>query len=177
MRERVSNYLDKGITYILLAVAGLTPLIFFNQTTEFFEMPKLIFLIFTTVLVSGLWIFNWILKGKISFSRTPLDIALLLFLVVVIASAFFSPTQLVAVYGNFPRVHGSAVSWVIYILLYFVIVSHLRSTKSIKHLIYVMLGAGVVLSVFSILSFFKIYLPFDLMKAVNFTPTGSIKKV
>lgn len=173
MREKLSNYIDKGITYTLLAVAGLTPLIFFNQTTEFFEMPKLIFLIFVTVLVAGLWIFSWILKGKISFSRTPLDLALILLIVVVIASTFFSPTRFISIYGNFPRVHGSAVSWVIYILLYFLIVSNIRSTKSIKHLMYILLGSGVILSVFSILSYFKIFLPFDLMKAVNFTPTGS----
>lgn len=173
MRERLNKYLDIGITYTLLAVAGITPLIFFNQTTEFFEMPKLIFLIFTTVVLTGLWIFSWILKGRITITRTPLDLALLLFIVVVIASAFFSPTRLVSIYGNFPRIHGSAVSWVLYLLLYFVIVSHLRSVKNLKHLMYVMLGSGVILSVFSILSFFKIYLPFDLMKAVNFTPTGS----
>jgi tetratricopeptide (TPR) repeat protein len=173
MREKLSLYLDKSITVILLAVAGLTPLIFFNQTTEFFEIPKLLFLIVTTVLVTGLWIFSWIVKGKISFSRTPLDIALIFFLIIVIASAFLSPTRLVAIYGNFPRVHGAAVSWAIYILLYFVIVSQLRSLKSIKNLIYVMLGSGVILSVIALLSYFRIFLPFDFAKAVNFTPTGS----
>lgn len=173
MREKVSNYLDKSITVILLGVAGLTPLIFFNQTTEYFEIPKLLFLIVTTVILTGLWIFSWIVKGKISISRTPLDIALILFLIVVIASAFLSPTRLVSIYGNFPRVHGSAVAWFTYILLYFVIVSHLRNVKSIRNLIYVMLGSGVVLSVVAILSYFKIFLPFDFAKAVNFTPTGS----
>jgi len=173
MREKLANYLDKGITYTLLAVAGLTPLIFFNQTTEFFEIPKLLFLIITTVILTGLWIFSWIVKGKISITRSPLDIALILFLIVVVASAFLSPNRLVSIYGNFPRVHGSAVSWFIYILLYFVIVSHLRNVKSIKHLIYVMLGSGVILSIISLLSYFKIFLPFEFAKAVNFTPTGS----
>ena len=173
MREKLSNYLDKGITFVLLAVAGLTPLIFFNQTTEYFEIPKLLFLITTTVILTGLWIFSWIVKGKISISRTPLDLALIFFLVVVIASTVLSPTRLVSIYGNFPRVHGSAVAWVTYLLLYFVIASHLRNVKSLKQLIYVMLGSGVVLSVLSILSFFKLFLPFDFAKSVNFTPAGS----
>src|SRR5690348_8337002 len=119
MREKVSYYLDQAITIILLVVAGITPLLFFNQTTEFFEIPKLVFLTFTTVVLTGLWIFSWILKGKISISRTPLDLVLLFLLIVVIASAFFSPTRIEAIYGNFPRVHGSAVSWAIYVLLYF----------------------------------------------------------
>jgi tetratricopeptide (TPR) repeat protein len=173
MREKISNYLDKGITYIILAVAGLTPLVFFNQTTEYFEIPKLIFIIFTTVLVTGLWIFSWIIKGRISISRTPLDISLILFLIVVITSAFLSPTRLISIYGNFPRVHGTAIAWFMYILLYFVTVSHLKNVKSIKYLIYVMLGSGTLLSILSVLSFFKIYLPFSFAKAVNFTLTGS----
>lgn len=173
MREKVSSYLDNAITVILFLVAGLTPLIFFNQTTEFFEIPKLIFLITTVVVIVGLWIFSWILKGKISISRTPLDLVLLFLVIAVIASTVFSPTRLVSIYGNFPRVHGSAVAWVIYILLYFVTVSHLRSVKSIKNLVYVLMGSGVIISIFSILSFFHVYLPFDFAKAVNFTLTGS----
>ena len=36
-----------------------------------------------------------------------------------------------------------------------------------------MLGSGVILSFFSLLSYFKIFLPFDFAKAVNFTFTGS----
>lgn len=173
MRDRVSNYLDKGITFVLLLVAGLTPLVFFNQTTEFFEIPKLLFLIVTTIVLTGLWIFSWILKGRISISRTPLDIALIFLLIVVIASSFLSPTRIISIYGNFPRVHGSAVAWGTYILLFFVITSHLRSVKAIKQLMYVMLGSGVVLSIVSLLSFFKLFLPFAFAKAVNFTPAGS----
>lgn len=173
MRDRIYSYLNSGITISLLVIAGITPLILFNQTTEFFEIPKLLFLIFATVVLTGLWIFSWILNGKISVSRTPLDIALILLLVAVIASAFFSPTRLVSIYGNFPRVHGSAVSWVIYIMLFFVTVSHLRNFKNIRYLIYVMCASGVVISIVSLLSYFQIYLPFSFAKAVNFTPAGS----
>lgn len=173
MREKVSNYLDNIITFVLFAIAGLTPLLLLNQTTEYFEIPKLLFLIFTVTILTGLWVFSWILKGKISISRTPLDLVLVFFLIAIIASTFFSPTRLVSIYGNFPRVHASAVAWVIYILLYFITVSHLRSVKSIKNLIYVLLGSGVILSVLSILSFFHVYLPFSFAKTVNFTLTGS----
>lgn len=173
MRERIYSYLDNGITGALLLIAGITPLFFINQTTEFFEIPKLALLIFTTVILVGLWIFSWILKGKISISRTPLDLALIFLLIAVIISAFFSPTRLISIYGNFPRVHGSAVSWVIYILLYFVTVSHLRNFKNIKYLLYILLGSGVILSIISLLSYFSIFLPISFAKAVNFTPTGS----
>lgn len=173
MRKNVSVYLDNVITVLLLAVAGLTPLLFLNQTTEFYEMPKLIFIFIATVLLLGLWIFSWILKGKVSIIRTPLDIPLLILLAIVIISAFFSPSKYTVIYGNLPRVHGSTVAWVSYILLYFVAVSHLRSLLKIRLLLYVLYASGVLVSLITLLSFFGLYLPFDFAKAVNFTPTGS----
>ena len=173
MRDQIITYLDNAITFLILAVAGLTPILFFNQTTEFFEIPKMIFLLVATVLLLGLWIFSWIMKGKISISRTPLDFSLLVLLLTVIASTYFSTSKSTAIYGNFPRVHGSAVAWIVYILLYFVTVSHLRSLKNVRYLLYVLYGSGVVVSLITLLSFFGVYMPFDFARTVNFTPTGS----
>lgn len=173
MRHKITAYLDNAITGLLLVVAGLTPILFFNQTTEFYEMPKLLFLIGATVLLLGMWIFSWILKGKVIITRTPLDIPLLVLMAIVIASAYFSESRFAAIYGNFPRVHGSAAAWVTYILLYFITVSHLRSLGQIKTFLYALYGSGAVVSLISILSFFGLFLPVDFAKAVNFTPTGS----
>ncbi len=173
MRQQISKYIDHALTLLLLVVAGATPLFFFNQTTEFYEVPKLLFLIVSTVLLLGLWIFSWILKGKVVITRTPLDIPLIVLLGVVLASTYFSASRDVAIYGNFPRVHGSAVSWVVYILLYFVTVSHLKDLARVKSLLYVLYGSAGVVALVSLLSFFGVYLPFDFAQAVNFTPTGS----
>lgn len=173
MKQQLSAYLDHAITFLLLIVVGLTPLLFFNQMTEFFEIPKLVFLMVATILLVGLWIFSSIIKGKVVITRTPLDIPLLVLLVVVLVSTYFSESKNAAIYGNFPRVHGSAVAWVTYILLYFVTVSHLRNLAQIKTFIYVLMGSAVVVSLLTILSFFGAFLPLDFARAVNFTPTGS----
>jgi len=173
MRNRLALYLDYVITFLLFLVAGLTPLIFFDQMTEFYEMPKMVFLVVTTVLLIGLWIFSWIVKGRIVLTRTPLDIPLLVLLVVVLISTYISPTRYEAIYGNFPRVHGSAVSWVVYILLYFVTVSHLKDLTKIKMFLNVLYGSAVIVAALTLLAFFHAFLPFDFAKAVNFTPTGS----
>jgi O-antigen ligase/tetratricopeptide (TPR) repeat protein len=173
MRNRLALYLDYAITFLLFVVAGLTPLIFLDQMTEFYEMPKMAFLVVATVLLLGLWIFSWIVKGKVVLTRTPLDIPLIIFMVVVLISAYLSGSRYEAIYGNFPRIHGSAVSWVVYILLYFVTVSHLRDLAKIKMFLNVLYGSAVVVAVLTLLAFFHIFLPFDFTKAVNFTPTGS----
>ena len=174
MRREIINYLDNAITLILLIVAGVTPLLFLNQTTEFYEMPKLIFLIFAVIILFGLWIFSWILKGKIVLTRTPLDFPLLLLLVVVLISTYFSASpRLTSIYGNFPTIHGSAVAWVTYILLYFVTVANLRNLAQIKNFIYVIYASAILVALLTLLSFFGLYLPFDFARSVNFTPTGS----
>jgi hypothetical protein len=77
MKNQITAYLDHAITFLLLLLAGLTPVLFLNSTTEFFEMPKLILLSVSVILLFGLWIFSWILKGKVVITRTPLDIPLL----------------------------------------------------------------------------------------------------
>ena len=173
MRHQVAAYLDYVITFLLFVVAGLTPLLFFNQMTEFYEMPKLVFLIVTTLILIGLWIFSWIVKGKIIITRTPLDVPLLILLVVILISTFFSVSHPIALYGNFPRVNGSAVSWATYILLYFVTVSHLKDLTKIRMFLNVLYVSAIVVSLFTVLAFFHIFLPFDFAKALNFTPTGS----
>ena len=173
MRNSLAAYIDNAITFLLLLVVGLTPILFVNLTTEFFETPKLIFLVASTVILLGLWIFSWILKGKVVINRTPLDIPLLILLAVVIISTLFSPSKTIALYGNFPRLHGSTVSWVTYILLYFVTASNLQNVNKIKTFLYTLYGSAVVVSILSLLSFFHLYLPIDFAQAVNFTTTGS----
>jgi tetratricopeptide (TPR) repeat protein/O-antigen ligase len=173
MRNRLALYLDYAITFLLFIIAGLTPLVFFNGMTEFYEMPKMVFLVVTTVLLLGLWIFSWIVKGRVVLTRTPLDWPLIFLLIVVLISTYFSSSRYEAIYGNFPRIHGSAVSWVVYILLYFVTVSHLKDLAKIKMFLNVLYGSAVVVAALTLLAFFHIFLPFDFAKAVNFTPTGS----
>ncbi len=173
MKNQLGGFIDNAITFLLLAIVGVTPLLFLNKTTEFFEMPKLIFLVVSSILLLGLWIFSWIVKGKVQITRTPLDIPLLILLGVVIASTYFSASRYQAIYGNFPRVHGSAVAWVTYILVYFVTVSNLKNFTRLKNVLYVLYASAAIVALISILSFFGVYLPFDFARAANFTPTGS----
>jgi O-antigen ligase/Tfp pilus assembly protein PilF len=173
MRHQIAANLDRAITTLLLVVVGLTPILFLNFTTEFYETPKLIFLVVSTLVLILLWSVSWIVKGKVSLTRTPLDIPLIILLVIILISTFFSGSRYVSIFGNLPRIHGSAISWVTYILFYFVAVSHLRTPSHVRSLVYVLLGSGVVVSLLSIMSFFGLYLPLPFSQFQNFTPTGS----
>lgn len=173
MKNHLSKTIDAIVMFLLLATVSLSPLVLFNQTTEFFEIPKLIFLIGATILLFGFWLFSCILKGKVSLSRTPLDVPLLVLLIAVLVSAFFSATRLTAIYGDFPQVNESIIAWAIYILLYFITVTQLRTVRNIRSVLTALYVSGAIVAVVTLLSFFKLYLPFDFAKAPNFTPTGS----
>ncbi|MEO6508770.1 MAG: O-antigen ligase family protein [Patescibacteria group bacterium] len=173
MKNHLGSIIDGAIYIILLGVAALSPMLFFNQTTEFYDMPKLIFLLVSTLILVGLTIFSWIVKGKITITRTPLDIPLIMLLAVVLISTFFSGTKIQAIYGDIPSVHGSAIAWAVYIVLYFITVANLKTVDRIKNFLYVLYGGAAVVAFITLASFFGIFLPFDFAKTVNFTPTGS----
>lgn len=173
MRQQLAAYLNNVIFGALLAVVVLVPLSFTPLTTEFFETPKIILLILAVLILSVVWSLNWIVEGKVIITRTPLDLSLVLLLIVVLVSTFLSESRNVAIFGNFPRIHGSAITWVAYILFYFILASNLKGVGHIRSLLYSLLGASAVLAVVSIFSYFSLFLPFNFAKAVNFTPAGS----
>jgi tetratricopeptide (TPR) repeat protein len=173
MRSEVYSYVTSMITLTLVAVAFSTPLIFLDLTTNFFDIPKLIFLVVATLVLHGLWVVSWVVRGKVVITKTPLDIPLIILLIFILSSAFFSASRYPSVFGVFPEVHGSAVSWATYIFLYFVAVSNLNGEGKIKLFLYAFLVSAAIISLVSIFSFFGVFLPFEMAKSLNFTPAGS----
>jgi len=173
MRQNLSALINKAIFSILVAVAVLTPLAFTSLTTEFYETPKLIVLAVAVLTLLVLWSFSWVLEGKIIITRTPLDLPLILFLITILVSTFLSQTRYVSIFGNFPRVHGSAISWVLYILLYFVSVSNIKGIIQARIITLALLGSVIIASLIAIMSYFGINLPLAFAKTMSFNPAGS----
>src|SRR5579884_2214515 len=173
MRTRLSAQIDNLTTVIFLLVAGLIPLFVATFTTEFYETPKLIFMFVTVSLLLILKAVKWVLAGKVSLTRTPIDVPLMIFLAIVLISAILNPLHYISFIGNLPRLHGSASSWVIYVLFYFLATSHFRGVGQVKVLLQAVLVSGIVLSIVTLMSYFGAYLPLPFAKAANFTPTGS----
>jgi tetratricopeptide (TPR) repeat protein/O-antigen ligase len=173
MRQTLTAQLNSLCFAIILVVLGLTPLLFTPYTTDFFDTSKVIFLAVSVLLLFLLTAFGWVLRGKVIYTKTPLDLPLLFLLIVVLLSTVFSDSRYVSIYGNFPKIHGSAVTWVAYILFYFAAVSHLKSVSQIRTALYTLVGSATIVSVITLLSYFGVYLPINFAKAANFTPTGS----
>ncbi len=173
MENKAYRFINSLIFLLIILLSFLIPLVFSGLMTNYFDIPKLVLLVVLTLILYGLWILSFVFGGKIVLSKTPLNIPLLFLLIVVIISTIFGTSKNSSIYGILPEVHGSAVSWITYILLYFVTVSNLESVKKIKTLLYTLYLSAGLLSLITIVSFFGLYLPFDIAKTVNFSPTGS----
>lgn len=173
MRDGLAAKLNGLISLILIATLSLLPLIFVPIFSEYYDMPKIIILVSLCLVLIILWALSWVVQGKVLLTRTPLDLPMLVFLMVVIASAFFSPIRYSSIFGSLPKVHGSGISLVCYIVLYFIATSHLKTRSQIKSLLIGLLISGGLVAIISLLSFFNIYLPLAFARFANFTTTGS----
>lgn len=175
MRRRLAAYLDSFISLLLCLVVGLLPFFFSNLTTEPFQLPKLLFLVTSVILLLFLWILSSFIKGRFYIVKTPLDIPLICFLIVILFSTIFNfkTSGYPTIFGNFPNVQESSIAWISYIILYYVAASNLRKTIQIKTLLYTLSVSTGIVCLLTILSYLGIYLlPFQFTNSANFTPTG-----
>ena len=173
MRQSLSAIVNRIIFGILVLNTALIPLVFTTYTTEFFEIPKIILLAASVLILLVLWSFSWVLSGKVVVTRTPLDLPLLLLLGTVLISTFLPDSRYVSIFGNFPRIHGSAISWVLYILLYFIAVSNIKGVVQTRIIVFTLLAGAVLNSVIAVLSYAGVYLPLAFAKNMAFNPSGS----
>ena len=140
MKNQLSTAIKSIVTVLIFLVVALTPLLFLDLTTEFYETPKLILLISATILLVVLWALNWIIEGKVLITWTPVHLPLLLFLLVILVStAVNADNRFLSIFGNFPRLHNSASTWVAYVLFFFVVASNIRNLVQIRVLYFILL--------------------------------------
>ncbi len=174
LKDFLHTYLGLIFRVGLIIVILSTLFLFTNLTTEMYDTAKFTVLITFTGVLLVLLTLRFTLTGKVVFSRTPLDLPLLLLLAVAIVSTFLSQSPYVALLGDQLRVHGSLISIAIYILFYFILVNFLKTTKEIKWILGITILASQVLAVVSLLAYAGIkILPPPWVHGLNFTPTGS----
>lgn len=180
LNERLNSLFNFITQAVLLLVVFLFPLLFWNLTTEFFELPKFLLLLFGAGILLVVWTIRSLISGKVTLARTPFDFPLLLMLVVLALSTLFAPTKPVAFFGNFPKIQGGLVTFTTLIIFYFALMANLANfqppdlSKTIKKALSLLLLSGFFLSTLTLLAFVgKNVLAQTWTNSLNFTPTGS----
>ena len=140
-----------SIFYYLLFI--LVPLIWLPNTSELFELPKIIVTYILTTLIVGAWAIRCILEKRIIFKRTLLDIPLLVFLGFSVLSLVFSIDPRVSWLGYYSRWNGGLLSLISYSLLYWAFVSNMDSKSALNAIRYT-LYAAIAVAVYGTLEHF-----------------------
>ena len=108
------------------------PLIFLPGHVELFQFNKMITVYLGTIIITASWLIRMVIKKRILFRKTPLDIPILLFLISQVASTVLSIEPHTSLFGYYSRFHGGLFSTISYILLYYAFVSNMSSFLSYK---------------------------------------------
>lgn len=171
--SKLSETLNNLSYLIILGVSFLLPFFFTPLTSEFYDTGKLMLLSLVTLTLLLVWGIRVVGENKISLTKTPLDLPLLIFLVVAILSTIFSASPYTSLFGLLPKVHGSLLYEVTLVLFFFLVVWNIRGKAQIDYILQGLLLGGFVLSIVSLLSYFKIYLPFSFAQSQNFSLAGN----
>ncbi|PIZ58216.1 hypothetical protein COY20_03995, partial [Candidatus Shapirobacteria bacterium CG_4_10_14_0_2_um_filter_40_12] len=115
----------KATKLLYLLLFFLTPLVFTTFNSELFEVPKMYLVYFFTVMILFFHVINYF-KGQVSlFSKTPLNLPLLLFLLIQVISTIFSVDIHTSFFGYYSRLNGGLLSLLAFSLLFFILVNYL----------------------------------------------------
>ena len=166
-KKNLLDYLEKASIFIIGFLLIIFPLAFSSITTDPYSIPKEVVLAVAVIAIMLLIGAKFIVEGSIRFRRTPFDLPIILFTIILLASSILSINQWDAIQVFVPLFLST--------LLFFCITNVIRK-KSSLHFIIASLGLGaVILSAVSIFSYLKIYvLPFDFARTQTFSPFGSL---
>lgn len=165
-REKSVLLIEKASLALLGGLFVLFPLVFTDITTDLFILPKQTLLISVILILLLLYGVKTLVFEKLSITRTPFDVPVLLFLVALGLSSFFSVARFDSLF-NFVPILFAGIS-------FYAVSYNIKNQKSFNVLTLSLLLGGALLSVVTVLNYFKIYVfPFEFAKNQTFNPLGS----
>ena len=138
------RFLSKIIWLSFLALSIITPIIFTTQTSELYEVPKMLFVYFSATVIFFSTIIKFVLTRKVVIPKLGALAALILFIAIQVISTFTSIDKFTSVFGYPTRLNGGLLSQFAYLSLFFCALVNLDKLKSQK------LIATIVLTAFAV---------------------------
>jgi len=156
----MANIYDKVIRCSISWLVFLMPLFFLPFSFEQFEFNKQYLLGFLVAIGFLAWLAKMILVDKeIKIKKTPLDIAVLIFLGTAILSTLFSIDRYASLAGFYGRFSDGLISLISLVLLYFLITNNVGKNEDIQpeSIINLLLSSGFIVVLASYFSIFGIW--------------------
>lgn len=166
--------LSHKISFITTAIAAVcAPLFFLPLTSEFFELNKFTLLLILTIISTINWSLKMVLQKKFSYTKSPLDIPLLIFVGALVVSSFSSIDQYISIFGSPNSKWPSLLGVATLIVFYFSNASSIKSKKEVHIILTALLASTTLAAVIAIFAYFNIFPPFDFTKYRSFNTLGS----
>ena len=162
--RKIYNFIIK---YSIYPLVFLMPLFWLPWTVEMFEFNKQYLLFILATLALFAWLAKMIIiRKKVVFRRTPLDVWVLVFMLFVILSAIFSIDRTSSWLGFYGRFSDSAIGLLAMCLMYFVVVNNIATSGvrrffspgiSARKIVDLLLASGAVAVFTAYLSIFNVW--------------------
>lgn len=154
--SRLSLWCDRALETGWLLGVTITPVFFNVYSSRVFEPDKLTTLRALATVMAVLWLVRWLdgllhKEKLITFSwRTPLVLPALLMMVVYLISSIFSLVPYTSFVGSYQRLQGF-YSLMGYLVLFFAILSGLRTRVQLSRLLTVLILNGLPIALYGII--------------------------
>jgi len=155
---KAAKFCDRIIRTCIYLLVFLMPLFFLPFTFEIFEFNKQYLLVGLTEIAFFVWLVKMIVFEKeIKIRKTPLNLPIVIFLVVMILSTIFSVDKISSIFGYYGRFNGSLLEILSLGILYFLILNNFKTKdpESNKDS-----GSAGLLNCFLASSFFAVIISF-----------------
>lgn len=145
----------KTIQYLYYCLFILTPLLMSSKTSEMFEFNKMLYIYLITTIVFGLWCIHYIVRRPQLYLPKKMIIFLLLFVVVLSISTYYSIDKHTSIFGYYGRWNGGLISIMSYVVLFFVFIQ-VFTKETVHTLLKLSLLTSVIVMVWGYLAKFGI---------------------
>jgi len=155
--SKASHFLDKLINICIYGVFFLIPIFFLPITPDAVEFNKQ-FLFFLLVIVGLVaWVGKGIAEKKLLIRRTPLDVPLLLITLTLLVASIISKNKHISFWGDYASPANSLISFVFYILFYFLVLNNIESVKQATRVLVALIISAIVSVLYFLIQAFGIF--------------------
>ena len=177
MKENLIK-LCENLIFALIALAALSiPIFFLPTTTEFFEYNKFAALLTLTIAGYLLWSLKMVLQSRTTFTRTPLDVPLIILLIIYFVASLASLDQYISIFGFHTKIWPSFLPLITIVAFFFLAISNLKNKSQATIVLWLLVLGTTVTSLIALSSYFGAYLPFDFAKNRSFNNMGSVQSL
>jgi len=141
------------------------PLFFLPFTIDFLELNKQTFFLVITFAAALTWIAGMMAQKRFTFRRGLINILPLLYLVVVIISAFYSSSPFLSLVGTSSQEYTSVLTTFGFVVLFYLVINVLSDKHRTIH--FLLLLSAVLTGLFSVISLFTQNSSFNTIGTIN----------